>query len=156
MYTPTLVAAASHSVHTMAWICTAHDLMYFICYWIVTEGYICLFSSQNSRAVIVTRIWAVQRRNCDMIPFRDKIFFFGLWVMHSCCAQISTCIYSVFCHTQHNYASKVTSLGLFTGHHETYTFKNVWKKLYRCPYNLEKEISGFTWVQKLAKLHMMV
>jgi len=48
----------------------------------------------------------------------------------------STCIYPVFRHTLHVYPSKVTSFGLLRGHHQTYTFKNVWKKLYNHPYNL--------------------
>ena len=33
-------------------------------------------------------------------------------------------IYAVFCHTQKNYASKVTHFGLFTGCHQTCTYVN--------------------------------
>jgi len=32
------------------------------------------------------------------------------------------CIYTVFCHTQRNCASKVILFGLFTGHHQTCTY----------------------------------
>jgi hypothetical protein len=46
-------------------------------------------------------------------------------------------VYSAFRKTQHIYASKVTSFGLFTGQHQTYTYK----KLYNRQYNFDRDLS---------------
>lgn len=48
-------------------------------------------------------------------------------------------------HTQHNYSSKVTSLGLVTGHHRNYTYQNMSK-------GREKEISTLTQVYETGKI----
>ena len=36
------------------------------------------------------------------------------------CAVTNRCIYSLLCHTQHNYISQVASFRLLTGHHHPY------------------------------------
>ena len=51
--------------------------------------------------------------------------------------QNGWCVYSAFRQTQHNYASKVTCFGLFTGQNETHTYK----KLYNRQYNFQTDLS---------------
>jgi hypothetical protein len=78
-----------------------------------------------------------------------RVYILG--VTQACWAQINTCFYSVFRHTQHNYGSSETSVDLFTGHHQTCTHNNIRKKLYDRPHNLEKELCYFAREHKAGK-----
>jgi hypothetical protein len=78
------------------------------------------------------------------------IFIFQLLkeLTHRDTVWYNTCIYPAYRHTQHKHASKVTTFALFTVHHQTYTYRNVWKELYNRLYNLEKATSSFTNVER--------
>jgi hypothetical protein len=50
------------------------------------------------------------------------------------------CIYLVFCHTQQSYSSRVTSFGLFTGHHQTYVQEHMKETMHMTEHLLNTSI----------------
>ena len=76
---------------------------------------------------------------------------YNLGVAYPRRAQINTCIYSVFRHTQNNYGSTENILGLFTGHHQTCTYINIQDRVYSRPHDLEKDISSFSQIHETGK-----